>query len=413
MDGQLNIYAEQELLETVKQYLGTWIAEDGKCISEVKRRMGYFGTKNPGGAILQLRPQSEQKYLDMYEGKVAWKQPSSAEQWERRQRKFGSNNGVQTTVQIWYRVCHVYDSMAILVSILGQCDTDKIKYSRLLLNVSHYFQSTLSQCFANDKRDVSKGIRDVVEGHLSRVVCYNIRDLTYALQLRHEFFFFTYVHPMSGGSRSNSKVTGSKSPGNVNFSISSDRDGINAIRQIMKIECHRIRFYKIPNNLFVILYYLINRRQIHKIKQFRKQIEEEIGEAIHEYIARREVAGLFILQRHGFGFKMATNYQLLWFPFQTENDNFRRKPDMLTDIKSIFGNITGKLISGNTCDRSTKLKNIKPVYTYTHHAVCDESKQTLWRLQGLLVCEKVVHIQRREGRWHRCKCICTCWFICK
>ncbi|KAG1672680.1 Blastula protease 10 [Nymphon striatum] len=41
MDEQLNIYAEQELMETVKQYkyLGTWITEDGKCISEVKRRV--------------------------------------------------------------------------------------------------------------------------------------------------------------------------------------------------------------------------------------------------------------------------------------------------------------------------------------------------------------------------------------
>ncbi|KAG1655749.1 Down syndrome cell adhesion molecule [Nymphon striatum] len=41
MDEQLNIYAEQELMETVKQYkyLGTWITEDGKCISEVKRRI--------------------------------------------------------------------------------------------------------------------------------------------------------------------------------------------------------------------------------------------------------------------------------------------------------------------------------------------------------------------------------------
>ncbi len=42
-----------------------------------------------------------------------------------------------------------------------------------------------------------------------------------------------------GGSSSRSKVTGSRSPGNFNFSISSDRDGTNAIRQIIKMnQCH-------------------------------------------------------------------------------------------------------------------------------------------------------------------------------
>ncbi|KAG1672345.1 Casein kinase II subunit beta [Nymphon striatum] len=40
-DEQLNIYAQKEHLEQVKQYkyLGTWITEDGRCISEVKRRI--------------------------------------------------------------------------------------------------------------------------------------------------------------------------------------------------------------------------------------------------------------------------------------------------------------------------------------------------------------------------------------
>ena len=45
-----------------------------------------------------------------------------------------------------------------------------------------------------------------------------------------------------------SQVTWSRSPGNFNFSISSDRDGTNAIRQIIKITIYRVHTLTLKEN---------------------------------------------------------------------------------------------------------------------------------------------------------------------